>query len=84
MLLYSTDTHILLKCVLWVFPPCAWPAGGVTSAEGGADGVDAEAFGAVAHRRVLEAEAGRAALRVVGVQVEVTQLTPDGHTRGKM
>ena len=43
--------------------------------------MDAEAFGAVAHRRVLEAEAGRAALRVVGVQVEVTQLTPDEHMR---
>ncbi len=41
--------------------------------------MDTEAFGAVTHRRVLEAEAGGAALRVVGVQVEVTQFTPDGH-----
>ena len=42
--------------------------------------MDAVAFGAVAHRRVLEAEAGRAALRVVGVQVEVAQLTPEEHS----
>lgn len=45
--------------------------------------MDAEAFGAVAHRRVLEAEAGGAALRVVGVQVEITQFTPDQQQTGR-
>lgn len=40
--------------------------------------MDTEAIGALADRRVLEAETGRAALRVVGVQVEVTWFTPDG------
>lgn len=54
-------------------------AGGVTSAKVRFDGVDAEAVGAVAHGRVLEAEAWRAALRVVLIQVKVTQLTPEGH-----
>lgn len=54
-------------------------AGGVTSAKVRFDGVDAEAVGAVAHGRVLVAEAWRAALRVVLIQVKVTQLTPEGH-----
>ena len=36
----------------------------------------AETMGAVAHRRVMEAEAGGAAQRVLRVQVEVAQLTP--------
>lgn len=54
-------------------------AGSVTSAKVRFDGVDAEAVGAVAHGRVLEAEAWRAALRVVLIQVKVTQLTPEGH-----
>lgn len=62
-------THIQLL-PLWVISPRVVPAGGITSLEGGADGVDAVALGAAAHRRVLEAEAGQAALRVVGVQVE--------------
>lgn len=53
----------------------------LTSAEAGGDGVDAEAVGALAHRRVLEAEAGGAALRVVLVQVKVTQFTPEGHSK---
>ncbi len=72
---YTTAIHTTVD----VFCPCVLPAGGVTSEEGRGDGVDAEAFSAVAHRRVLEAEARRAALRVVGVQVEVTQFAPDGH-----
>lgn len=51
----------------------------VTCAEGRADGVDAEALCAAAIGGVQEAEAGGAALRVVGVQVEEAQFTPDGH-----
>lgn len=40
--------------------------------------MDAVALGDVAHGRVLEAEAGGAALGVLGVQVKVAQLTPEG------
>lgn len=51
----------------------------VTCAEGRADGVDAEALCAAADGGVQEAEAGGAALRVLGVQVEEVRFTPDGH-----
>lgn len=53
----------------------------VTVGEGGGDGVNAESLGAVADGRVLKAEAGRAALRVMGVQVEESQLTPKAKIR---
>lgn len=56
--------------------------GGATCAEGRGDCVDAEAVGAVAHRRVAKAEAGSAALLVVWVQVKVSQFTSGiTHTR---
>ena len=40
--------------------------------------MDAVALGGVAHGRVLEAEAGGAALWVLGVQVKEAPLTPEG------
>lgn len=39
--------------------------------------MDAVTLGGVAHRRVLEAEAGGAALGVLGIQVKEAQLTPE-------
>lgn len=45
--------------------------------EGGADGVHAVTLGAVAHGRVLEAETGQAALRVVWIQVKEAEFTPE-------
>lgn len=68
---YLTDIGV--KDPVWVG---LRPSGGVTSVEGGGDGVDAVSISAVAYRRVLEAEAGGAALRVAGVQVKITKFTP--------
>lgn len=52
----------------------------LTSVEGGRDGVYAVASCTLAHGGMMEAEARCASLRIVGVQVEEAEFTPEWHT----
>lgn len=48
--------------------------------EGGRDGVYAVALCALTHCGMEEAEARRASLRILGIQVEEAEFTPERHT----
>lgn len=52
----------------------------LASFEGGRDGVYTVAFGALAHGGMMEAEARSAALRIMGIQVEEAEFTPERQT----
>lgn len=51
-----------------------------TSIKAGRDGVYAVALCTLAHCGMMEAEAWRASLGIVGVQVEEAEFTPEWHT----
>lgn len=53
----------------------------LASIKGGRDGVYAVAFCTLTHGGMMEAEARRASLRIVGVQVEEAEFTPEWHKR---